>query len=292
MGTTTTYWQPFDVLNAHENEQRLHRDFVLVVLNQPMELSNIIYAETWRNSILHIGADGGANRVRGVNVRHKVEPHSKEFLNLDLVIGDLDSLESDTKAYWHELGTSIIKDPDQETTDFTKAVNYARNLDSKKYSDLISASTLHGQRTQVLDESRYNMKTRDILCIGGLGGRIDQGLSTMHHLYMFQKDPSYSSGRVFLLSSEGITFVLKSGNHEIKVRDKSQICGLGKHIGIIPLREPSVITTKGLKWDVSDWPTAFGDRISTSNHVDAEYVTVETTKDVLFTIDLDTSFVS
>jgi len=121
---------------------------------------------------------------------------------------------------------------------------------------------------------------------------MDQGLSTLHHLYRFQNGPNYSSGRMFLLSNEGIAFVLKSGRHEIKVRDKTQICGLGKHVGIIPLKEPSVITTKGLEWDVSEWHTAFGDQISTSNHVDAEYVTVQTTKDVLFTIDLDTSFVS
>lgn len=171
-------------------------------------------------------------------------------------------------------------------------MKYVRNLGFKNYSDIVSDASRAGPGRQTLDESTYDLNTRDIICIGGLGGRIDQGFSTVHHLYMFQQDPKYSSGRMFLLSNECITFVLKSGRHEIKVRDKSHICGLGKHIGIIPLKEPSVITTKGLKWDVTDWPTAFGGQISTSNHVDAEHVTIETTKDVLFTIDLDTSLAS
>jgi hypothetical protein len=62
--------------------------------------------------------------------------------------------------------------------------------------------------------------------------------------------------------------------------------GLGRHIGIIPLTEPSVITTEGLEWDVTDWPTEFGGQMSTSNHVNEDWVTIETTKDVLFIIDL------
>jgi thiamine pyrophosphokinase len=125
------------------------------------------------------------------------------------------------------------------------------------------------------------------VCLGGLGGRVDQGLSTLHHLYTFQKEPGYTSGKMFLLSSEAITFVLKAGTHRIQVRDGSSNLGLGKHIGIIPLKEPSIITTHGLEWDVTDWLTEFGGQVSTSNHVKEDWVTIETSKDVLFTIDLD-----
>jgi thiamine pyrophosphokinase len=62
----------------------------------------------------------------------------------------------------------------------------------------------------------------------------------------------------------------------------------GKYVGIIPIREPSKITTKGLEWDVQDWETEFGGQISTSNHVvpETQVVEVRTTKDVLFTIAL------
>jgi len=62
----------------------------------------------------------------------------------------------------------------------------------------------------------------------------------------------------------------------------------GKHVGIVPLQEPSRISTKGLEWDVTDWDTQMGGRISTSNHVlpETKVVEVQTTKDVLFTIAL------
>jgi thiamine pyrophosphokinase len=62
----------------------------------------------------------------------------------------------------------------------------------------------------------------------------------------------------------------------------------GKHVGLIPLREPSRITPSGLEWDVTDWETQIGGKLSTSNHVspDVKCVEVETTKDILFTIAL------
>ncbi len=158
---------------------------------------------------------------------------------------------------WEEKGVPILYDPDQYSTDFTKAVNHIRASSERK--------------------------TIDIVAIGGLGGRVDQGLSVLHHLYMFQSSPSYSEGKMYLLSSEAITFVLKTGKHVIKVQGP----GLGRNIGIIPLKEKSVITTRGLEWDVEEWETEFGGLISTSNHVREEVVEVETRGDVLFTIDLD-----
>lgn len=125
----------------------------------------------------------------------------------------------------------------------------------------------------------------DIVALGGLGGRVDQGLSQLHHLYLFQKEPGYPQGRVYLVSEESITFLLKTGTHRIRIRDGGEEI-FGKHVGIIPIREPSRITTKGLEWDVEDWETEFGGQVSTSNHVlpETEVVEVSTTKDVLFTI--------
>jgi len=126
---------------------------------------------------------------------------------------------------------------------------------------------------------------KDIVCLGGLGGRVDQGMATIQHLYACQQDTHYLSGRMFLLSSESITFVLKAGKHKIKAKEAFPEVQLGKHVGIIPIKEPSVITTSGLEWDVVDWETGFGGKISTSNHVKEEWVMIDTTKDVLFTID-------
>ncbi|RDL31969.1 Thiamine pyrophosphokinase, catalytic [Venustampulla echinocandica] len=250
--TAETTWHPADVFSGGPKS---HKESALVVLNQPLELHASVYTKIWGNSVYRVAVDGGANRIHDLNISSKLD------FAVDLVIGDLDSLLPDVRKYWEQKGVSITHDPDQYTTDFTKAVNH-----------IWSSERAH---------------PKDITVLGGLGGRVDQGISVLHHLYMFQKD--YTPGKMFLLSSEGITFVLKSGKHKIKARENFGDIYLGKHVGIIPLKEPSTITTKGLEWDVTDWETDFGGQISTSNHVNAEWVTIETTKDVLFTIDFNTA---
>lgn len=128
----------------------------------------------------------------------------------------------------------------------------------------------------------------DIVALGGIGGRVDQGLSQLHHLYLFQPGPDYEAGRIFLLSGSSLTFLLKAGTHHIHVREEGEEDLFAKHVGIIPLREPSHITTKGLEWDVTDWPSQVGGKISTSNHIlpETKCIEIETTKDVIFTVAL------
>jgi thiamine pyrophosphokinase len=172
----------------------------------------------------------------------------------------------------------VILDPDQDSTDFGKAVAYLRQHYRHE-------GDRHGH-----DATR----PLDIVAIGGLGGRVDQGLSQLHHLYLFQSDPRYADGRMYLFSGESLTFLLKPGTHRIRVRDDGQgppsAAGdvLGKYVGILPVGGPSRITTRGLEWDVTDWETSFGGRVSTSNHVlpETEVVEVTTTREVLFTIAL------
>lgn len=95
---------------------------------------------------------------------------------------------------------------------------------------------------------------------------------------------------MYLFSGESLTFLLKVGKHCIRVREDGDGGEevFGKHVGILPIGGPSRITTRGLEWDVTDWKTEFGGRMSTSNHVlpETRVVEVETTRDVLFTIAL------
>ncbi|KAL7794453.1 thiamine pyrophosphokinase [Trichoderma ceciliae] len=245
-------WQPNKFLQDHRGSQ----SFALLVLNQPLKNGSNL-RKLWRNSSLRIAADGGANRL------HELSSFQGKFSNLQAIIGDLDSLRPSVHNFYISQHTpaQIIHDTDQETTDFGKAITWIR-------------------KTQP--------PGTDIIALGGIGGRIDQGLSQLHHLYLFQSDPSYADGRVYLLSGSSLTFLLKSGTHRIQVREDGEEEVFGKHIGIIPLKEPSCISTKGLEWDVTDWETQMGGRISTSNHIlpETKIVEVQTTKDVLFTIAL------
>jgi thiamine pyrophosphokinase len=270
----TTTWYPGDIILGNA------RGYGLVVLNQPLNLPPTFYSRIWRNAIYHIGADGGGNRVLDLDT-----DASEPCQSLDTIIGDLDSLRPDAKQFWYDNGSEIIFDSDQDSTDFTKAVRYLKTFQVPQDAEL-TPSKSESQRAAI-QIVKDGPRIHDIVCLGGLGGRVDQGMSILHHLYMFQNKSEYSPGRVFLLSNSSITFVLQAGMHRIQVREGPSRLGLGKHVGIIPLKEPSVITTDGLEWDVKDWLTAFGGQMSTSNHVREDWVTIETTKDILFTIDLD-----
>lgn len=247
---------------------------------------------------VRVAADGGANRVYelGKEAERKGEenifvrvflglplgpPSSLSFYSdrkakqdsLSLIIGDLDSLNDDSRAHFSPT-TQIIHDEDQESTDFGKAITWCRRATAAAPAE----------------------QPVDILALGGVGGRVDQGLSQLHHLFLFQPGSGYDEGRIYLLSEECVTILLKPGKHILRVREKSEGEGgggrqeevFGKHVGILPIKEPSVITTRGLEWDVEDWPTSFGGRVSTSNHVrpEVDTVEVETLKEVLFTIAL------
>ncbi|KAH8882885.1 thiamine pyrophosphokinase [Thozetella sp. PMI_491] len=231
--------------------------FALIMLNQPLHHLGVI-RRLWKNSFTHVAADGGANYLCAASR----EGGQHSFADLEVIIGDLDSLTDESRAYFEQGPgrTRVIHNPDQYSTDFTKAVQYVRDM---------------------------NASSVDIVALGGLGGRVDQGLSQIHHLYLFQKGSRYEEGRMYLVSGESITFLLKAGTHTIQVRDGGEEV-FGKHVGIVPVKEPSVISTKGLEWDVTDWETEFGGQMSTSNHLlpETRDVEITTTKDVIFTIAL------
>ncbi|OAA69126.1 Thiamin pyrophosphokinase, eukaryotic [Cordyceps fumosorosea ARSEF 2679] len=244
-------WHPARYMQASE----LGDDFALLVLNQPLKNGTTL-RKLWNNSAVRVAADGGANRL------YELSSFQGKFSNLQAIIGDLDSLSPTVRDFYSSQPqpAQVIHDRDQESSDFGKSVKWIRDS--------------------------YKM---DIVALGGIGGRVDQGVSQLHHLYLFQPGPGYDAGRIFLLSGSSLTFLLKAGRHRIHVREEDgEQDVFAKHVGILPLREPSRITTRGLEWDVTDWLSQIGGSLSTSNHIlpDTKQVDIETTKDVLFTVAL------
>ncbi|KAK1531964.1 thiamine pyrophosphokinase [Colletotrichum paranaense] len=253
-------WRPIGLLRDKKPEQPSTVDFSLIVLNQPVRQTPV-FDSLWTNALTRVAADGGANRLYDLNKAAEAQSRPP-YNNLDVIIGDLDSLLPSVKDYYTTLEkpAQVIHDPDQYSTDFAKAVSWIRSN--------------HGPET-------------DIVALGGLGGRVDQGLSQVHHLYLFQPGPDYAQGKLYLVSGQSLTFLLKPGHHSIWVREYGEDV-FGKHVGIIPIGGTSYITTKGLEWDVENWETKFGGHMSTSNHVlpETRVVEIETTETVLFTIAL------
>ncbi|KAF5000156.1 hypothetical protein FGRMN_1970 [Fusarium graminum] len=252
MASKTFDWRPAKLLQDYN----IGQEFALLILNQPLK-NGVNLRKLWKNSSVRVAADGGANRL------HKLSSFHGKYSNLQLIIGDLDSLTPTVRDFYSSQPSpaTVIHDPDQESTDFAKAINWIR----KEHPDGI-----------------------DIVALGGIGGRVDQGISQLHHLYLFQNDPDYATGRVYLLSGSSLTCLLKAGTHHIQVREEGEQDLFGKHVGIIPLKEAANITTKGFEWDVENWQTEIGGKLSTSNHIlpESQVVTVTTDKDVIFTVAL------
>ena len=165
------------------------------------------------------------------------------------------------EAFYRDKGVAIVRDPDQYSTDFTKCLKWLRK----------NPSCNERPRSRL-----------DVVALGGLGGRVDQGFSQIHHLYMATKDKELLEGEIYLLSEQSLSFVLEEGLNKIELSRKVY----AQNVGIIPINGPGVITTRGLEWDVQDWKTEFGGQISTSNHLISETIEIETRTRVLFTAEL------
>ncbi|GMG06456.1 unnamed protein product [Aspergillus oryzae var. brunneus] len=229
-----------------------------------------------------------------------------------------DSITPDTRTHYANLGVRIIHDEDQYSTDFTKCLNYLRahvreflssSTSSSQSSSEHSVSTSEEVKKGEEEEEEREL---DVLILGGLGGRVDQAFSQIHHLYsMTQSYGSSSSsttssrgdltsnpgkarkiGNLYLISEESITFILRPGLNTIRTPGTNRP-GLStgeylleENVGIIPLLGPARITTSGFQWDVVAWRTEIGGQLSTSNHIRSEVVTVESVMPVLFTLEL------
>lgn len=111
---------------------------------------------------------------------------------------------------------------------------------------------------------------------------MDQGLSLLHALFYY--DINCPELRLWLFSEASISFILFSGRNIIETPLFSNV--ITPNIGIVPLLGPSMITTRGLEWDVQEWLTRIGGHVSTSNHILSDEIIVETAARVLFTMEI------
>ncbi|KAJ5240821.1 uncharacterized protein N7469_002412 [Penicillium citrinum] len=316
--------------------------YALLVLNQP--INEKAFGVLSDHASYIICADGGANRLYDM-----MKQHGQESTILpDRIVGDLDSLNPTIRRHYEKLNVPIDEDPDQYSTDFTKCLKY---LNSHAAEIIACPRSYEQQQQQEQDPTTENpskRQTLEIVILGGLGGRVDQAFSQIHHLYMMtqaqrelreskkddinqsdehdndkqnSKFDSATGGNLYLVSEESITFVLQKGKNLIhtpathrpvevngddsrkrKRQDISQGSATAtassaaeseiseylfeENIGIIPLSASASITTTGFEWDVENWHTEIGGQLSTSNHIRADLVSVETNVPVLFTVEL------
>jgi thiamine pyrophosphokinase len=174
----------------------------------------------------------------------------------DLIHGDLDSLRDDVRAYYASHGVDVSQDHDQYSTDF-------------------------GKTMQKLSSRSPSASQRDVLVLGTLAGRVDQGLGLLHE--MIREETKHQDLKIWLFSESSLSFILR-GQHNV-IRGLQSSKSFTENIGLLPVWGPAIITTKGLEWDVQEWYTHMGGQVSTSNHVKDDEVHVETNAPILFTIE-------
>ncbi|KAI9749059.1 MAG: hypothetical protein M1815_002765 [Lichina confinis] len=190
----------------------------------------------------------------------------------DEICGDLDSLRAEVAAFYRARGVHIVHKPSQYATDFAKCV------------DRIKSFQQHGKQVEAGGITAPS-KPLDIVVLGGLGGRVDQGFAVMHQLCVLAEDDQAPGIKdIVLYSDRSVSFVLQPGCNRITTPLTEGY--LTENVGIIPLGRAAVISTDGLEWDVQDWPAEFGKQVSTSNHIKKDTVSVIVDVNVLFTVEL------
>jgi thiamine pyrophosphokinase len=176
-------------------------------------------------------------------------------------------MRPNVKEYYRLRGSSVYEDRSQYATDFGKSMKRALAV-----------------------HSRASNQPLDVIVLATLAGRVDQAIGIFHEMY---REARETPGlQIWLVSDCCVTFLLPMGLnkiHGLKDDDGNENTLFTENVGILPLYGPATISTKGLEWDVSDWKTEMGTRVSTSNHVRQSEISIETNAWVLFTIETSSS---
>ncbi|KAI9916287.1 hypothetical protein PsorP6_017954 [Peronosclerospora sorghi] len=200
--------------------------------------SSELFWNLWSHAHLTVCADGGANRLYDRSVAIKAQ----DFVTVNYIKGDLDSLRDDVRVYFSAKGTTVLKDPDQNTNDLDKCLQL-----------------IH----QVQEEDKYVATRFTVMIFGAMGGRFDQEMQNINALFRwhdkFQEMVLVSDETTARLLVPDVRHLIRPNFHF-----ETRTCGLIPMAGTC-----QETTTSGLKWNLRPgMETKFGGLISSSNHVD------------------------
>ena len=250
---------------------------VLLILNQKITIPPKLFINILNNADLIICADGGINQLKNFtdlhNLSSSIKPH--------YVIGDLDSATPENLSYYTNKGTIKLLQSSQYYTDFNKSVSLINTYFNFPQIDLKSLNTL--DELEICEEKLNNLsknplKKIDIFVLGGVGGRFDQTISIIHQIYKYKLSRNHINFTILNPEHEELIFLLPPGENFINMpklnqSDELKLLGFNsiksrhnmRNVGILPLLNDTIITTHGLKWDVTNWSTSLKSKVSSSN---------------------------
>ncbi|KAI6140674.1 thiamine pyrophosphokinase [Pisolithus tinctorius] len=222
----------------------------LIILNQPF--SRNLLDILWNACSWHCCADGGANRLFDL----LQDDHRCSYVP-NVIKGDLDSLRADVQDYYTSKGVPVVRDHDQNSTDLMKCVQSI-------------------QEKEKLENREY-----EIIILGGLSGRLDQTVHTLSYLHKLRR----TRKKVFVVTDDNIAWVLDEGRHRIRIDHDI----LGPTCGLLPVGvESTILTTTGLRWNLTEAESSLDGLVSTSNHLvpEEKFVTVNTSRPIWWCAEL------
>ena len=191
----------------------------LIILNSPIADYGLFKC-LYHHASFRVCADGGANRL--YKLIHESCKDLDTTISLrdsrpDIIHGDLDSLDDNVRNEYSKLGVEISLDGDQYSTDFGKAIK------------------------KIIDRSG---DIENVLVLGSIGGRVDQGIGLLHEFYREQKF-RHPGIRFWLISESSISTVLRPGRTVLHTPLNQGT--IERNIGILPLYGPASISTEGLE---------------------------------------------
>nr|XP_046465773.1 thiamin pyrophosphokinase 1 isoform X1 [Neodiprion pinetum] len=254
-----TTWNPLNIFTCPPTYGH-----AVVILNRPIRLKRSILRNAWKKARATVTVDGGTDQwimylgSRGESV---MNGQNKEFLP-DLITGDMDSISPATLHKLQRLGVHVINTPDQDATDYTKAL-----LQLGVYT---TANKINLDGIYVFTET---------------SGRLDHIIANINTL--FQSKKLVGDTQVIQVSSDSLTWLLQPGTHKISIPEP--LLQRNSWCALMPIgSRVTSISTAGLKWNLDCATLEFGNIVSTSNTYSGfPEVTVTTDTAVLWSMDIE-----
>uniref|UniRef100_A0A915PHR9 Thiamine diphosphokinase n=1 Tax=Setaria digitata TaxID=48799 RepID=A0A915PHR9_9BILA len=230
-------------------------DIGVLWLNSPLDQSSAKLAgHLWNRGTFRSCTDGAANVIMSL-VR------DCNYLKPSLISGDFDSITVEARKFF-ESEVEIVETLDQDYTDMCKALQ-------------IIADRLRNKKLNI----------SKVIVLGGLFGRFDHVLSSLHSLLRFDGCDA------IIIDGVNLVTIVGEGSTNLEFTD-GQYFLTGK-CGIIPfVQSKTIVSSTGLKWNLDETELAFGKLISTSNEMVSDTISITSTAPIIFTIELSENALS
>lgn len=252
----------WDVSRIITRQLQSQAKYAVIILNRPISQNQEFITSLWNNAKIRVTVDGGTTRFENF-LKELPEKIQNTMKFPDLITGDFDSISQDLLKKYKAKSCKVVHTPDQNHTDFTKAL-----MELNKYCKL------------------NNLEIEHVVTICQSSGRLDQIMGNIQTMFLAKDKLLLSPNtRLYLLTENALSWLLQPGEHIISIPEQTRLFKRA-WCSLVPVGETcSRMTTTGLKWNLNSQSLKFGEIVSTSNTFDgSEVVTVKCTNTVLWSM--------